>query len=94
MSKTASPLSEQVLIRLDRVSKDCLTKAAELRRISVSDYVRRITVTQAEREVKEAGDNTISLTADEQVAFWNALNQSPRLTKAQKKLGTVMRGEA
>lgn len=93
MSKTANPLSEQILIRLDSVSKECLAKAAELRRISVSDYVRRITVTQAEREVKEAGNNTISLTADEQLAFWNALNVTPRLTKSQKKLGAIMRGE-
>lgn len=89
----AQGLREQILVRMDKTSKDCLTKAAELRRISVSDYVRQITVTQAKREVEEAGNQTLSLTADEQLAFWTALNESPRLTKSQKALGVIMRGE-
>ena len=38
--KAASPL----MVRLDHESKKCLAKAAELRRISVSDYVRTVTV--------------------------------------------------
>ena len=93
MSTATQTMREQVLVRLDRTSKDCLTKAAALRRISVSDYVRQITVTQARREVEEAEQNSIALSADEQLAFWNALNEAPRLTSAQKKLGAIMRGE-
>ncbi|MBT5706931.1 MAG: DUF1778 domain-containing protein [Verrucomicrobia bacterium] len=89
---TSQALREQILVRLDKTSKDCLTKAAELRRISVSDYVRQITVTQAKREVEEAGNNTISLTADEQRAFWTALSETPRLTQSQKALGAIIRG--
>jgi hypothetical protein len=31
--------------------------------------------------------------ADEQLAFWNALNETPKLTEAQQRLGATMRGE-
>lgn len=43
--KTASPL----MVRLDEESKQCLTEAAALRQVSVSDYVRTVTVAQARR---------------------------------------------
>lgn len=43
--------------------------------------------------VEEAMNNTIDLTTDEQLTFWNALNEAPRLTKSQKKLGAIMRGK-
>jgi uncharacterized protein (DUF1778 family) len=81
------------MVRLDRESKEYLSRAAELRRISVSDYVRTVTVAQAQREVRAAQAQAISLTPDEQLAFWNALNEPPRLTEAQRQLGAVMRGE-
>ena len=82
-----------LMVRLDEKSKAYLAKAAELRRISVSDYVRQVTVAQAQREVQAARDQTLSLTAEEQLAFWNALNEAPRLTAAQKRLGALMRGK-
>lgn len=87
---TASPL----MVRLDAESKQALTAAAELRRISVSDYVRTVTVTvaQARREVASARDQTILLSPDEQLAFWQALNAPSKLTSAQKRLGAIMRG--
>jgi uncharacterized protein (DUF1778 family) len=81
------------MVRLDEASKDVLSQAAELRRISVSDYVRQVTVSQARREVSAAAEQTISLTSDEQMAFWAALNRPAKLTPAQKKLGKLMRGE-
>lgn len=71
-----------------------LVEAAELRRISVSDYVRTITVSQARRDVQAAREQVISLTAEEQLAFWTALNEPPKLTPAQKKLGAIMRGKS
>lgn len=80
------------MVRLDEESKRYLTRAAELRKISVSDYVRTVTVAQARREVVAAGEQTIVLTPEEQLAFWNALNEPPRLTKAQRRLGELMRG--
>ena len=82
-----------LMVRLDNESKSYLARAAELRRISVSDYVRAVTVAQARREVQQAAEQTISMTAEEQLTFWNALNASPELTAAQRELGAVMRGE-
>ena len=85
---TPAPL----MVRLDEESKDVLVRAAELRQISVSDYVRQITVTQARKEVVAAAAQTIAMTPDEQLAFWTALPQPAKLTAAQKKLGKLMQG--
>lgn len=87
---TTSPL----MVRLDDASKAYLAQAAELRRISVSDYVREVTIAQARREVLAAREQTISLSPAEQLAFWNALSETPKLTDAQRRLGAVMRGKA
>jgi uncharacterized protein (DUF1778 family) len=87
-ARTTSPL----MVRLDDRSKTYLSEAAALRRISVSDYVRAVTVAQAQREVLAAREQTVALTPDEQLAFWNALNETPRLTNAQRRLGSLMRG--
>ncbi len=87
---TTSPL----MVRLDEESKQMLAKAAELRQISISDYVRQVTVTQARKEVVAAGEQIIALTPDEQLAFWTALDEPAKLTKAQKKLAKLMRGES
>ncbi len=96
MSKRTSPTTSgkasPLMVRLDSESKQALTDAAELRRISVSDYVRTVTVAQARREVASALDQTVLLSPDEQLAFWQALQASPKLTPAQKRLGTIMRG--
>jgi predicted N-acetyltransferase YhbS len=39
------------------------------------------------------GSNTIELTPQEQLEFWNALQQPVHLTPAQKELGTMIRGK-
>src|SRR5258706_12937819 len=83
-----------LMVRLDEDSKNVLARAAELRQISVSDYVRAVTVVQARKEVRAARDQVIALTPDEQLAFWNALQETPRLTASQRELGGVMRGES
>ena len=88
--KTASPL----MVRLDEESKRCLAEAANLRHVSVSDYVRAVTVPQARRELRAASAQVIAMTPEEQLAFWNALNEAPRLSPAQRRLGSIMRGEA
>jgi uncharacterized protein (DUF1778 family) len=88
-SRAPSPL----MVRLDDESKACLAEAAGLRRISVSDYVRQVTVAQARREVHAAREQTLALTPEEQLAFWKALNEAPELTDAQHRLGAAMRGE-
>ena len=87
--KTASPL----MVRLDAESKKCLTEAAALRQVSVSDYVRTVTLAQARREVRASREQVIALTDEEQLAFWKALKEPPKLTAAQRRLGMVMRGK-
>lgn len=86
--RTPSPL----MVRLDDQSKAFLAQAAQLRRISVSDYVRTVTVAHARKEVLAAREQVIALTSEEQLAFWNALNEAPKLTDKQRRLGAVMRG--
>jgi uncharacterized protein (DUF1778 family) len=81
-----------LMVRLDEQSKAYLTQAAGLRGISLSDYVRTVTVAQARREVLAARDQALALTPEEQLAFWDALAAPPELTEAQRKLGSVMRG--
>src|SRR5262245_10419984 len=88
--KQPSPL----VLRLDEESRAMLTQAAELRRISVSDYVRAVTVAQARKEILAAREQTIALSPEEQLAFWNALNELPQLTDAQRRLGSLMRGKS
>jgi uncharacterized protein (DUF1778 family) len=88
--RSPSPL----VVRLDEESKEALARAAGLRRISVSDYVRLVTVAQARKEALAAREATIALTPDEQLAFWRALNGPTTLTEAQRRLGAAMRGEA
>jgi uncharacterized protein (DUF1778 family) len=82
------------MVRLDRESKSYLARAAALRRTSVSDYVRTVTLAQARREVEADEKQTIVLTPDEQLAFWKALNETPRLSPSQRRLATLMRGES
>lgn len=85
--------STNLMVRLDEKSKSFIARAAELRHVSISDYVRMVTVAQAQREVEKAEQDVIALTAEEQLAFWNALARTPKLTKAQRELGAIMRGE-
>ncbi|MBX9788523.1 MAG: DUF1778 domain-containing protein [Pirellulales bacterium] len=82
------------MVRLDDESKQSLVEAAELRRISISDYVRTVTVPQARREVRAARERVIALSPDEQLALWQALHEPVKLTTAQRKLSAIMRGEA
>jgi uncharacterized protein (DUF1778 family) len=87
------PPSRALKIRLDDQSKECLSQAARLRGISLSDYVRTVAVPQARREVLAAREQALALTAEEQLAFWKALAEPPTLTEAQRRLGSIMRGE-
>jgi uncharacterized protein (DUF1778 family) len=75
---------------LDAESKQVLREAAKLRRVSISEYVRTVTMAQARREIASAKDQSIRLSPDEQLAFWEALQAPASLTPAQKRLGTLM----
>jgi uncharacterized protein (DUF1778 family) len=92
--KKPNKKSSSLMVRLDKKSKRSLQQAADLRRISVSDYVRVVTVPQAEREVLAARENVLRLGSGEQLALWTALNEPRKLTAAQRKLGDLMRGNA
>lgn len=87
---TASPL----MVRLDEKSKEYLSLAAQLRQVSVSDYVRTVTIAQAKKEVLAAQQQTILLTPEEQLSFWEALSKPVKMTVRQRQLGKIMRGEA
>jgi uncharacterized protein (DUF1778 family) len=91
--KPAEGKTENLMIRVDSTSKGVIAKAARLRGISASDYVRMVVVSQARREVREAQTQTISLSSEEQLAFWQALHAPVSLTRRQRALGKIMRGE-
>ena len=94
MAKSKAPKGRTLMVRLDEESRAALIRAAELRQVSVSDYVRQVTVPQARREVSAAGRQTIAMAPEEQIAFWKALNEPVTLTSAQRRLGKMMRGES
>lgn len=78
------------MVRMDEESKLLLVTAAQLRKVSVSDYVRMIMVEQAKREIEAADSTTIAMTPDEQMQFWNALAQPAKLTRSQKSLSQII----
>ena len=47
VKKSTTAAASPLMVRLDEQSKAYLSAAAQLRQISVSDYVRTITVSQA-----------------------------------------------
>jgi hypothetical protein len=51
-------------------------------------------VPQARREVRAASEQVIAMTPEEQLSFWNALTETPKLTPAQRRLGSIMRGQS
>lgn len=82
-----------LLVRLDRPSKKTITEAAHLRGVSTSDYVRSVVAAQARRDLQEANTRAIMLSAEDQLAFWNALHEPVTLTDRQRALSKIMRGE-
>ena len=83
--------STSLMVRLDPDSKTFVARAAELRHVSVSDYVRSVVVAQARREILAAEQQVITLTPTEQQEFWQALQAPTALTAAQQELGALMR---
>lgn len=88
------PATRPLVVHLDANSQSLLVQAAELRRISFSDCVRAVTIPQARREVESAREQAISLSAEELLAFRQALHAPAELTSAQKQLGKLMRGRS
>lgn len=63
-----------------------------MRQVSISDYVRMVTVSQAQRETQQADAGVIMLTPDEQLQSWRALAEAQEPTPAQRELGAIIRG--
>ena len=59
----------------------------------LSIEVARVEELRVEQVLEEARTKVIVLSADEQLLFWTALQKPGRLTKRQRKLGELMRGE-
>jgi uncharacterized protein (DUF1778 family) len=53
---------KSLIVRLDQESKRSLSLAAQLRQMTMRDYVRTVTVAQARREVDAARQQVLSLT--------------------------------
>ncbi|ACL04876.1 Protein of unknown function DUF1778 [Desulfatibacillum aliphaticivorans] len=79
--------------RLDVESKQAVAEAAKLRHVGLSDYIRLVLVPTAKREVEQAKNQVLQMTADEQERFWQALQAPAKPTEAQRKLGKIMRGD-
>jgi uncharacterized protein (DUF1778 family) len=79
--------------RLDPKSKQIVAQAAKLRNIGLSDYIRLILVPTAKKEVEQAKNQVLQLTAEEQERFWMALQAPAKLTKSQRKLSKIMQGD-
>ena len=84
--------SENLMVRMDRPSKGVIARAARLRGVSASDYVRSVVVAHARRELEESRAQTLKLSAAEQLAFWSALREPVSLTARQRELARLMRG--
>ncbi|MCP4675514.1 MAG: DUF1778 domain-containing protein [Deltaproteobacteria bacterium] len=90
----AGAATKTLQARLDPQSKRIVEQAAKLRHVGLSDYIRLVLVPTARKEVLQAKQQVLQMTADEQERFWLALQASAKPTKAQRKLGKLMRGDA
>ena len=79
--------------RLSVQHKRAIERAAKLRSLSAADYLRQVLVPMAEREVEGAKRQIIEMAPHEQLAFWEALAEPVKLTRAQKKLRRLIRGK-
>jgi uncharacterized protein (DUF1778 family) len=93
VQKPAEIKAANLMVRVSPVSKRVIARAATLRGVSTSDYVRVVVLAQARRELEEARTRTIVLSPEDQLALWQALHEPARLTERQRELARVMRGE-
>jgi len=84
---------ETIQVRIQPKNKEIIVKAAKLRGIPVSDYLRSVVLGQARKEITIKDDYALQLTAEEQLSFWQAIDKEPALTHKQKELGKLMRGK-
>lgn len=80
-----------VLVRFDRESKSLVRRAAALKGLTMSDYVRSRLVPVAREEIEEAASGVLRLEKKDQIALWRALSNPPKPNAAQKALGRLVR---
>ncbi len=80
-----------LLVRFDSGAKSLVLRAASLRGLSLSDYVRTRIVPLAKQDVDEAETGVLRLAKQDQLAFWQALQHPPAPTRAQRELGKLVR---
>ena len=60
-----------LLVRFDGGTKSLVQRAAGLRGLTVSDYVRSRIIPLAKQDVDEASTGVLRLPKDAQIAFWH-----------------------
>ncbi|MEX1041225.1 MAG: DUF1778 domain-containing protein [Pirellulaceae bacterium] len=82
-----------LLIEIDHQSWQQLDLAARGRGVSLSDYISELLRIAAEEDRLAVTDNVTISSPEDQRNFLEALEASPELTPAQRKLGAMMRSE-
>ena len=77
--------------RLDPEEKGLIVKAAKLRGISQTDYLKAILIPFAKQELSDAEQGGVKLSKDEQELFWKALNKRVVLGKKQKEMSVKIK---
>jgi uncharacterized protein (DUF1778 family) len=90
-ARGAGSKDANLLVRFNRSAKSLVKQAADLRGLSISDYVRSRIVPLAKQDVDEAATGILRLPKEAQIAFWQALQHPPALTPAQRALGKLVR---
>lgn len=90
-ASVAANKDANLLVRFDRTSKTLVQRAAAARGLSVSDYVRTRILSLARQDVDEAETQVLRLAREDQIVFWQALQQPPAPTAAQRRLGALIR---
>ena len=89
--RRAAPKKANLLVRLETGSKRVVQRAAGLRGLTLSDYVRSRILALAQQDVDEAETGVLKLPRDAQMVFWQALQHPPAPTEAQRALGKLIR---
>ena len=80
-----------LLVRLDRGGKTLVHRAAAARGLTVSEYVRTRILSLARQDVTEAETQVLRLSREDQILFWQSLQNPPPPTAAQRRLGRLIR---
>ena len=81
-----------LLVEIDHQSWQQLDLAARGRGVSLSDYISELLRIAAGEDRLAVTDNVTISNPDEQRIFLEVLEANPDITRAQRKLGAMMRG--